>query len=513
MTPNSKPFMRHVATTLLLSLLIFSLVSPALAQTRQRPRRGGAATQQTPPAPRAGQPQPARSYREIKFPPLGPLNVPQPVRFELPNGMVVFLLEDRSLPVVNAQAMIRAGWRWEPIEKAGVAAITGTVMRTGGTRARGGDELDEELDRLGAVVETYVGEDSGGASVSVLKEDADRGFQILADILRNPRFPDDKIELAKIEQRDFIARRNDDPSGIAFREFNRVVYGPDSAYAHLSEYRTINRIGRDDLQEFHKQFFQPENVLLGVWGDFDAADMRARIERAFGSWPRGGRPKPVVPEVDPAARTRRGVYFINREDVNQSWVLVGGLGGRRNDPDYYALRVMNGVLGDGFSSRLFSKVRSQEGLAYAVWSDWAAGWDRPGTFMAAGGTKSETTLKMLDSIRREVATVAASGVTEEELNRAKDAILKGFAFEFDSTGKIVRRIMSYEYYGYPGDYLQRFAENIQKVTRADVQRVAQQNLSGDRFVVLVLGKGKDFDRPITSLGQVTNIDVTIPAEK
>ncbi|HYP54663.1 MAG TPA: pitrilysin family protein [Pyrinomonadaceae bacterium] len=497
-----------------MSLLAFSLVAPALAQTRQQrrgPARGQTRTQA--PRPKPEDRRPAKSYKDIQYPPLGALRVPQPARVELPNGMVVFLLEDRALPVVNAQAYVRAGWRWEPVDKAGVAVITGAVRRTGGTRTRDGDQLDEELDRLGAVVETYVGEDSGGAFVSVLREDADRGLQILADILRNPRFPDDKIELAKINERDTIARRNDDPSGIAFREFNRVLYGPDSAYAHLAEYRTINRIERDDLQEFHKRFFQPENVILGVWGDFDAADMRARIERAFGSWPRGGRPKPVVPEVDPAARARRGVYFINRDDVNQSWVLVGGLGGKRNDPDFYALNVMSYILGGGFSSRLFSKIRSQEGLAYAVWADWAAGWDRPGSFMAAGGTKTETTVKMLDSIKRELSTMAASGVTEEEVNRAKDAILKGFAFEFDSTGKVVRRIMSYEYYGYPADYLQRFADNIKKVTAADVQRVARENLREDRLFVLVLGKGKDFDRPLSTLGQVTTIDVTIPPEK
>jgi zinc protease len=500
----------------LLLLLVCALVSAAFPQRRNTPpRTTRPAPQRRPPAAspaRDSAGQAVKSYKEIKYPPLGKLNIPQPARFELPNGMVVYLLEDRTLPMVNVSAMIRTGWRLEPVNKAGLAAITGEVMRTGGTRTRSGDELDEELDRLGGYVETGIGEDSGVGFVSVLKEDTDRGLAILADVLRNPKFPDDKIELSKIGQRDFISRRNDDPTGIAFREFNRVLYGKDSPYAKLSEYRTIKAIDRDDIVNFHKQYFQPENIILGAWGDFNAAEMRAQIERTFGSWPRGGRPRPAVPEIEAAARTRSGIYFINKEDVNQSWVIIGGLGGRRDDPDFYALSVTSTILGGGFASRLFSRVRSQLGLAYSVWSDWGAGWDRPGSFTAVGGTKSETTVKMLNSIRQEISTLAASGVSDDELARAKDSILKGFAFEFDSTGKVVRRIMSYEYFGYPADYLQRYAENIQKVTREDVQRVARQHLQSERFLVLVLGREKDFDQPLSTLGQVTPIDVTIPPE-
>lgn len=504
-------------------VLTLLLVSPALPQrrggNRQRTPPGGQTTQtrgsqttQTRGA-AGGVVQPVRSYKDIKYPPLGKLNIPQPTRFEMPNGMVVYLLEDHSLPLVSVSAMVRTGSRLEPVNKAGLAAITGEVMRTGGTKTRSGDELDEELDRLGGYVETGIGEDSGGGLVSVLKEDADRGLSILADVLRNPKFPEDKIELAKIGQRDAISRRNDDSQAIAFREFNRILYGRESPYGHIPEYRTIRAVGRDDIVDFHKRYFQPENIILGAWGDFDAADMRARIERAFGSWPRGGQPRPSAPEVDPAARARRGVYFINKEDVNQSWVIVGGLGGRRDDPDYYALTVMSTILGGGFASRLFSHVRSQQGLAYGVWSDWGAGWDRPGAFTAVGGTKSETTVKMLNSIRQEIATMAASGVTADELAYGKDSILKGFAFEFDSTGKVVRRIMAYEYYGYPPDYLQRYAENIQKVTREDVQRVARKYLDNEQFLVLVLGREKDFDQPLSTLGQVTPVDVTIPEDK
>lgn len=459
-------------------------------------------------APAAAQIPP--SYKQLRYPPLSRIQVPEPVRIELANGMVVYLLEDHELPLIQAAAMIRVGSRWEPPEKAGLAAITGAVLRTGGSEKFPGDALDDELDRLGASVETAIGEDSGRASVSVLKEDIDRGLVILADILRHPRFPEDKIELAKIQQRDAIARRNDNPQAIVMREFRRIIYGKDSPYARQPEYDTINSITRQDLVAFHREFFQPENVILAVWGDFEAAQMRKKIEQIFGDWPRGGRPRPPVPPVDPAARDRAGIYQIVKDDMPNSWVGMGFLAGRRADPDYFALEVMNDILGGGFSSRLFNKVRTEQGLAYAVGSQWAAGWDRPGHFVAYGSTKTESTVQILESIRHEIRRLAEGGVTEEELVRAKDSILKGFAFEFDSTGKIVTRLISYEYYGYPRDYLQRYRDGIEKVTREDVSRVAAKYLDVSKLAILVLGKGSGFEPPLTALGKVTPVDITIP---
>lgn len=460
----------------------------------------------------SAQTKPAEHYQDLRYPSLNKIQPPKPDRFVLPNGLTVYLVQDHELPMVTVSALVRVGSRWEPVAKAGLADIVGTVMRAGGTATRNGDKLDEELDRLGAVVETGIGEDSGSASVSVLKEDIHLGLDILADLLQHPVFPPDKLELAKIAQRDAIARRNDFPSGIVGREFRRILLGKDSPYAHQTEYATIDAITRDDLVAFHRQYFQPENVILGVWGDV-GPEMKARIETVFGSWAKGGQPKPTVPDVASDWQKRMGLYQINKEDVNQSWVVMGQLGGRRDSPDYYALELMNQILGDGFASRLFSRVRSAQGLAYAVGSNWGAGWDRPGLFTASGHTKSETTTKILTAIKTEVGALIEGGVSDEELQRVKEATLKGFAFEFDSTGKIVERLMRYEYYGYPSDYLQRYQENIGKVTRQDVARVAKQYLRPGEFVVLVLGNAKDFDQPLTSLGAVKEVDITIPKPK
>jgi zinc protease len=451
----------------------------------------------------------AGSYKDLKYPPLNELKIPQPERIELTNGIVLFLIEDHELPMVNVSVLIRGGVRSESVAKAGVADICSTVMRTGGTQSRPGDKLDEELDRLGAVVEMGMGDDLGSAGVSVLKEDTDRGLAILSDLLQNPIFPENKIELAKIGVRDSIARRNDNPGGIAFREFERILYGTNSAYGHQPEYSTVDAIKREDLIAFHKQFYQPENLIVGVWGDFKAGEMRTKIEGTLGAWKKGGQPKPEVPAIE-SATDRSGVYYVSKEDINQTWVVVGHLGGQRNDPDYYALNLMNRILGGSMASRMFSNIRSDMGLAYNIRSSWNAGWDHPGAFIASGSTKAGTTVKMLNAMKHEIQRLTEAEVTDEELSRAKDGVLKGFAFEFDSTGKVVQRMMNYEYYGYPRDYLQRFRENIEKVSKTDILNAARKHLHPDQSIQLLLGREKDFDQPLSTLGKVTSVDISIP---
>ncbi len=482
-----------MTTTRLLSVLLINLLITAAAGL--------------------GQNKPAVSYKDLKYPPLRSVKVPQPARIEMSNGITLFLLEDHELPAVGMAAMIRTGGRYVPADKAGLGFITGRVMRMGGTATRTGDELDKLLDRLGASVETGIETDAGTAFVSVLKEDVDQALPILSDILRNPAFPQEKVDLVKTELRDAIARRNESSHAILQREFGRLIYGPDSAYSRIPQYDTVNSITRGDLVEFHKQFYQPENVIIGVWGDFNTAGMRAKVEKEFGTWARGGRPKPRVPEVDPAAKTRTGMYVVNKEDINQSEIQIGSLGGKRSDPDYYANVVLATALGGGFGSRLLNRVRSNEGLAYSTFAAWGAQYDHPGLFFASAATKSQTTMKALDLIKQELEKIGQSELTDKEFQLAKDSILKGTAFDFDSTSKIVLRLMNYEYSGYPGDYLQRFNENINKVTKADALRVAKQYWNPANLAVLIVGKQADFDQPVTPLGKMTSIDISIPKPK
>lgn len=449
-----------------------------------------------------------RQYKSLKYPGLGDIEMPDVQKVTLANGMRLFLVEDHELPLISVSARIRTGSIYEPADKIGLAAITGTVMRTGGTTTKTGDELDEQLERIAASVETGIGLDSGSASMSVLKEDVDTGLSILADVLMNPAFSEDKILLAKIQHRSAIARRNDNVRAIAFREFDKLIYGPESIYARHTEYATIESITRDDLVAFHKRYFKPNNVMLGVLGDFDTKQMIQKIEKAFEKWEKADIRFPQVPEVQ--YEFRPTVNVVRKDDINQSNIYLGHIGGLMNDPDYFALVVMNRILGGGFTGRLFKNIRSREGLAYSVFGLYSSNYDFPGVFYVGCQTKSESTVYAIRAMIEEVKKMTESEVTDEELALAKESYLNSFVFNFDTKGEILARLMVYEYYGYPPDFLQKAKAKIEKVTKADVLRVARKNLKPDKMQILAVGRPQDFDEPPSVFGAVREIDIAIP---
>ena len=453
----------------------------------------------------------ATDYKHLKYPKLGDIEVPEVRQATLANGMRLFLLEDHELPLVNVSVMIRAGSVYEPAEKIGLASITGEVMRTGGTASRTGDEIDEELEAIAASVETGIGLNSGSASMSVLKGDLDKGLSILADVLMNPAFREDKIQLAKMQVGSSIARRNDSVGAVAGREFDKLIYGADSVYARHAEYATIGSITRDDLVAFHRKYFGPNNAMLAVWGDFNTKEMIEKIEQVFEKWDKIDLQLPRVPEVK--YDFRKTVNVVRKDDVNQSNVYMGHIGGLRSDPDFFSLIVMNKILGGGFTGRLFKNVRSREGLAYSVYGSYSANYDYPGEFYVGCQTKSEKTVYAIQAMLREVEKMKESEVTDEELALAKDSFLNSFVFNFDTKGEIVNRLMVYEYFGYPADFLLKTKANVEKVTKADVLRVARKHLHPDKLQILAVGRPDDFGQPLSVLGPVNEIDITIPTPK
>ena len=453
----------------------------------------------------------AQHYKDLEYPKLGEIEIPEVERVTLANGMQLFLLEDHELPLINVSMRIRTGSVHEPADKIGLASITGSVMRTGGTTSKTGDEIDEELERIAASVETSIGLNSGYASMSVLKKDVDTGLAILADVLMNPEFRQDKINLAKIQHRSAIARRNDQVWSIAGREFDKLIYGPESVYARHTEYATINNMSRDDLVAFHKKFYYPNNVMLGVCGDFETKEMVKKIEEAFKGWEKVFVEVLGVPKVQ--YEFRPTVNVVRKDDLNQANIRLGHIGGLMNDPDYFALIVMNRILGSGFTSRLFRNVRSREGLAYSVFGNYSANYDHPGVFYVGCQTKSESTVYAIRAMVHEVKEMTESEVTDEELSIAKESYLNSFVFNFDSKGEIVSRIMTYAYFGYPLDFLQTIRQNVEKVTKADVLRAAQSHLQPDKLQILAVGRPQDFDEPLSVLGTMREIDITIPTPK
>lgn len=449
----------------------------------------------------------ATDWKEISVPTLPPFHPQEPKRIELPNGMIVFLQEDHELPLINGIARIRGGSRSEPANKAGMLDIYGEAWRTGGTKSQTGDQLDDYLEIRAAKVETANHADSTSISWSCLKGDFDDVFPIFVDLLRNPEFRQDKIELAQKALDDSISRRNDEVSEIAERESAKLAYGKDNPYVREPEYVTVAAITRKDLLDWHRDHVVPNNVILGIVGDFDSAALEGRLRQTFGDWAKGKPTEAPSIEFTPA---KPGYYLVSKPDVNQTSIRMVELGIRRDNPDYYATQVFNEAFGGGFSSRLFRNLRTVKGLAYDVGGGIGSVFDHPGMVRIEMGTKSATTAEAITGIYAQIDELKPNPLSAEEIHVAKDSILNSFVFHFDSPEKILRERMAYEFYGYPPDFLERYRSGIEKVQPADVARVAAKYLRKDQLAVLVVGNPPDFDKPLDSLGPVTNIDITIP---
>jgi zinc protease len=450
-------------------------------------------------------------WKKIKFPALNEMKIPEPQRTTLPNGMLVMLLEDHELPTITVMTRIRTGSRYVPADKTGLSDVFGDVLRTGGTKTMTGDQIDDFLEARGARIETDVSDTAGVASSWCLKQDFPEVLKVYADILRNPVFAEDKIGISKNQVGAGIARRNDNPLGIMFREFNKLVYGADSPYARTPEFATLGAVTQADLVAFHKKYYQPNRIILGVVGDFDSKDMLAKIKGAFGNWPKGPEVKDAAPAYQQAPKP--GIYYIKKDDMTQSDIIMGHLGIVKTNPDIFAVDVMNEAWGGGFSARLFSNVRSKKGLAYSVRGAVDSNYDYPGTFSAWMTTKTETTAAGIDALRVEIQDLDKSPLTEVEVQRAKEAILNSFVFNYDSKEKIMRQQMTYAYFGFPADYLAQYRSRIEKVTTADVVRVAKKYVHDNQMAILVVGPTKGQDRPLSSFGNVVPVDITIPKPK
>src|SRR5215468_3972282 len=447
------------------------------------------------------------SWQQIPIPKLPPFHPAEPKRIALPNGMVIFLQEDHELPLIDGSIRIRGGSQEEPAAKIGLVDLYGDVWRTGGTKSQTGDQLDDYLEARAARVETGGGGDSTSIGWSCLKADYDDVFKIVVDLLQNPEFRPDKLELAQSQFEESIARRNDNPASVAAREAAKLAYGANSPYARQPEYATILAVKRDDLLAWHQNYVHPNNMIVGINGDFDSAAMEAKLRAAFASWPKG--PAAVKPKIN-IQPAKPGYYLVSKDDVNQSNVRMVAPGTDRRNPDYFAIEVFNEVMGGGFSSRLVQDIRTRLGLAYSVGGGIGTAFDHPGITRFSLGTKSESTVQAVQAVFSNVEDLQKKPITEGEIGRAKDSILNSFIFNFDTPDKVLHERMAYEFYGYPLNFLEQYRTGIEKATVADVNRVATKYLHKDQLAVLVVGNPKDFDKPLSELGAVTNIDITIP---
>ena len=450
----------------------------------------------------------ATDWQRIPIPQLPAFHPAEPKRIALPNGMVIFLQEDHELPLIDGSIRIRGGSRSEPAVKVGLVDLYGEVWRTGGTKSQTGDQMDDFLESHAAKIETGGGIDSTSVGWSCLKGDFDDVFKLVVELLREPELRDEKLDLAEKSFEEAIARRNDNPAQIAGRQSTILAYGAKNPYARQSEYATIASVKREDLVNWHKTYVYPNNIIVGISGDFDSAAMEAKLKTAFASWPKG----PAAKKEDIEFKSAKpGYYLVSKDDVNQSNIRMVELGTERSNPDYFAIEVFNEVMGGGsFSSRLVQDIRTKRGLAYAVGGGVGTAFDHPGVVRFAMGTKSESTAEAIQALFENIDQLKSNPVSDDEIKRAKDTIMNSFIFNFDTPDKVLHERMAYEFYGYPLDFLEKYRAGIEKVTKEDVARVATKYVHKDQLAVLVVGNPKDFDKPLSTLGPVTNVDVTIP---
>jgi zinc protease len=455
--------------------------------------------------------QVAPSYKDLKYPPLPQVKIPVPATVTLSNGMRVFLLEDHELPLIHGLALIHTGNLFDPPEKKGLSELMAEVLRSGGTKTKTGDQIDEELENIAASVEAGMDETSASMSFSALKENGDTVLQVFKDVMTEPEFRQDKLDLAISQSRSAIARRNDDASGIPDRELMRIIYGPATPYGWQVEYEDLDHIHRDDLVKFYQRYYFPKNIMLAVYGDFKIDEMKDKLEKTFAGWNVEQPAVPKFPEV--TAKPAPGIYLAEKSDVTQTFFAIGELGGTLRDKDYAALQVAANILGQGFTSRLLSQIRTKLGYAYDISASWSANWDHPGTFRIEGSTKSQSTTETLEATRVELDKMRTSEVTERELDEAKQGVLNSFVFNFDSPAKTLNRAMRYEYYGYPKDFIFQYQKAISSVTRADVLRVAKERFLPENLAIVAVGNPKEFGKPLSALGKVNVLDLTIPEPK
>ena len=449
-----------------------------------------------------------KPWEKIPTPPLHEFNPHQPIRIELKNGIVLFLQEDHELPFVSGSVLIPGGSRDVAPAKAGLISLYSQTWRTSGTAKIDGDGLDDLLEAKAAHIETPGDEDSTAVSWDSLKGDADQVFALAMDLLLHPKFNAEKLQLAQQQDATAIVRRNDEEGGIAEREGQKLVYGVNSPYTRQPELATIGAVTLADLKAWHDRSIGGK-LIVGVSGDFDPVAMEAKLRAAFEGFP------PVKAEParhDVFAGPKPGLYFIDKEDVNQSAVEILGIGIDRHNPDVPAIAVMNQILGGGFASRLFQKVRTELGLAYAVEGGISFAYDHPGTFGVVVLTKSASTVEATKAAFAEIASLTGTPFTQEELDRGKDNLLSSFLFRYDTREKVLAEQEKLEFYGYPADYLVTYKAALEKVTLADLDRVAEKYIHPDDYAVLVVGNGPEIKPSLEELklGAVQPIDIAIP---
>jgi len=407
-----------------------------------------------------------------------------PAKITTANGMTVLVLEQHFLPIVEIHALVKTGSAQDPPDKAGLANLVASLLDEG-TTTRSSKQLAEQIDFVGGSLEAKATEDFTTASARVLKKDIDLGFTLLADILMRPAFPKQEFERVRSQILGEIASDNDDPGHVAMKAFNQLIF-------HNHPYRwpvngtedTLGKITLADVQGFYAKEYLPNQVILTVVGDVTVEQATTLVQTYFGSWKKGTPPPRTVKK--PTIIEKKAVQLIEK-DLTQSTIVLGHGGISRTNPDFYAVTVMNHILGaGGFSSRLMDSIRDKQGLAYGIMSHYDAR-SMPGSFWINLQTRTEATNQAISGVLAEMKAIREAPVTDQELAEAKSFLMGSFPLRLDSTAKLAQVLAQVEFYGLGFEYFTQYPKWIERVTKEDVQRVAKQYLDPQHYALVVVG--------------------------
>jgi predicted Zn-dependent peptidase len=452
--------------------------------------------------------------RDLKYP---ALNFKPPhaadYRHKLASGATAYLVEDHELPLVHISVLVRTGEYLEPAGKQGLSQLTGSQIRSGGTVSKKPAEFDEEAAFLAAQISSGIGTLEGQASLDCLSKDIDAGLAMFIDMLRHPGFAEDRLQLARNQMLQGMERRNDSTTGIEAREWERLLRGDRFFTAVPTTKASVESITRKDLLDFHGKYYYPANFILAVSGDFQTKEMLSKLDKAFAGWDNraGAVPRPPKPDFSPAG----GAYIVDKK-VNQGRVRMGHLGVTIANPDHQAITVMNGILGgNGFTSRITARVRSDEGLAYQAGSIFQHGYYYDGAFSVVFQSKSASVAQAVAIVREEIGKMRSSPVTKEELEIEKGSVVESFPRRFATASLRAAQFASDDYNGVPADYWDKYRDRVQALKAEDIHRVAEKYLHPDKLIVLVVGDAEAIekgnpDKPEYKLGPATKIALPDP---
>jgi len=427
-------------------------------------------------------------------------------RIPLENAIVLYVKEDRRLPLVEFEALVRVGDAYEGPGEHGVAGMLGTMMRSGGTEKWEPQALDDRLAFLAANLSVGIGEDSGSVSIGLLAKDVEEGLGIFDEVLRRPAFDEGRLELARRRSMNGILQRNDNPGQILRRELDALFYPEGHPRGRSQTPEGLAGITREKLGAFHAKFFRPENTRIAIVGDFDANEMVERVKAVFADWKKSGEPVAAVPPFQP--KSRPGIFVV-RKDLNQSSISLAHPAIDRTNPDRYAVTMMNSILGGGsFSSRITESVRSNEGLAYSARSSFPTNDREAGLFQATVQTKTETTTRAVEILDVEIRKMQSGSISRNEFDTARESILYGMVFRNDRPSEIVSRLMRLEFEGLPADQDRIDFEGYSAVTPEGVVAAARKYLRPSDLTFFVVGDTAAFEANAASRGPITRIEPT-----